>query len=256
VALTAGTHVLEIATQGQVRKIPVTISEGGQVAQFIELSSDAPPVPVTGQLQVRTEPAGATVAVDGTTRGVAPLTLEDLTPGVHSVTLESALGKVTQQVTIVAGATASLVVPLGGPQGAPVSGWISIAAPVDVQVYENQRLIGSNGSDRIMVSAGPHDLTIVNEALGYRSSRTVQVKPGAVLPIRLEWPNGSLALNALPWAEVWVDGERLGETPIGSVMVPIGPHDVLFRHPELGEQAHKVMVTLTAPARVSADLRK
>jgi len=172
------------------------------------------------------------------------------------VTLEAALGSVTEQVTIDPGATASLVVPLGGPPGAPVSGWISIAAPVDVQVYEDQRLLGSNRSDRIMVSAGRHELNIVNEALGSRSSRVVQVTPGNVSSIRLDWPKGTMALNALPWAEVWVDGERVGDTPIGNVLVPIGPHEIVFRHPELGEQVHKVIVTLTAPARVSADLRK
>jgi hypothetical protein len=31
---------------------------------------------------------------------------------------------------------------------------------------------------------------------------------------------------------------------------------VVFRHPELGEQAHNITVTLTAPARVSADMRR
>lgn len=255
VDLTPGNHVLEVATGGQLRTIPVTITDGGQVAQFIELS-DVTPASVVGQLHVRTDPVGASVVVDGQPRGVSPLTLVDLTPGVHTVTLEAALGSVTEQVTIEAGATASLIVPLTGPPGAPVSGWISVAAPVDVQVYENKRLLGSSRSDRIMVSAGRHELEIANEALGYRASRVVQVTPGNVSPIRLDWPKGSMALNALPWADVWVDGERLGETPIGNVLVPIGPHEIVFRHPELGEQAHKVTITLTAPARVSADLRK
>ena len=45
-----------------------------------------------------------------------------------------------------------------------------------------------------------------------------------------------MALNALPWAEVWIDGESIGETPIGKVSVPIGWHEIVFRHPELGEK--------------------
>ena len=44
--------------------------------------------------------------------------------------------------------------------------------------------------------------------------------------------------------------------PGGNLQVPIGPHDVVFRHPDLGEQHHAVSVTLTAPARLSVDLRK
>jgi serine/threonine-protein kinase len=74
--------------------------------------------------------------------------------------------------------------------------------------------------------------------------------------MRIDVPKGSVALNAAPWADVWVDGERLGETPIGNVSLPIGNHDVVFRHPELGEQRHTVTVTLNGPARLSVDMRK
>jgi hypothetical protein len=251
--LAPGKHVLAIAADGQARTIPVTITAGSQVAQFIELPKSAP---VEGQLQVRTEPAGATVTVDGQRRGVSPLVISGLAAGSHAVVLENALGSVTEQVTIAPGATASLVVPLAGPQGVPVSGWISIAAPVDMQVFEDRRLLGSSQSERIMLSVGRHDLELTNEALGFRASRVVQVTPGRVTPIRIDLPKGSMALNAVPWAEVWVDGDKVGETPIGNVAVSIGKHDVLFRHPELGEQRQAVTVTLSGPARVSVDFRK
>ena len=254
--LSPGSHVLQIVSDGFVRKIPVTITEGREVAQFIELPA-APPAAADGHLHVRTEPAGARVSIDGDYRGVAPLTIEGIAPGSHAVKVEDGNAAVTQQVTIEAGVTASLVVPLAAtPRGAPVSGWIAVVAPADVQIYEQQRLLGSSRSEQIMVAAGRHDLEIVNEALGYRVTRTVQVPPGETATIRLEWPTGSLALNAQPWADVWLDGERIGETPIGNVQVPIGAHRVVFRHPELGEQAHNITVTLSAPARVSADMRK
>ena len=63
------------------------------------------------------------------------------------------------------------------------------------------------------------------------------------------------AINALPWAEVFVNGERLGETPIGGASLPIGVHEVIFRHPELGERKANAIVTLGAPARLSVDMR-
>jgi hypothetical protein len=65
-----------------------------------------------------------------------------------------------------------------------------------------------------------------------------------------------MSLNATPWAEVWVDGEKLGDTPIGNHQLTLGPHDIVFRHPDLGEQRHTVMVTLKTPVRLSVDLRK
>jgi hypothetical protein len=131
-----------------------------------------------------------------------------------------------------------------------------VVAPSEVQVYEDGRLLGTSQTDRIMVSAGPHALEIVNEALGYRATRSITVSPGKVSPVRLDWPMGSMALNAQPWAEVWVNGRPVGETPIGSIAVPIGTHEVIFRHPQLGEQVVRATVTATAPARVIVDLRK
>jgi len=251
--LKPGRHVVELVTDGDVRTIPVTITSGGQVSQFIEIPRAASAL---GELQIRTEPAGATVTVDGRLLGKSPLTAEGLTPGQHTVVVENELGPVTQRVTIEGGTTASLVVPMTTPRNAPVSGWISVNAPIDVQLYENQRLLGSSQTDRIMVSVGRHDLELVNEALGYRASKTVNVVPGQTSSIKLDLPKAPMALNALPWAEAWVDGERVGETPIGSVQVSIGPHEVVFRHPELGERRVVTTVTLAGPAKVSVDMRK
>jgi len=252
-ALTQGTHVVEVSANGERRTVPVTITAGGQASQLIEM----PNAPAAGgDLQVRTEPAGARVTVDGQLYGTSPLTVSHLAPGSHVVKLENEVGAIEETITIEAGVSASLVVPLKAPQGAPVSGWISVIAPADVQVFENSSFLGSSRSDRIMVPAGRHEFDIVNESLGYRTTRTVTVAPGQVAPIKLDWPKGLLAVNALPWAEVFIDGERVGETPIGNVTLPIGKHEVVFKHPELGEQRHQTMVTAIEPARLSVDLRK
>jgi hypothetical protein len=254
VSLRAGAHALEVRGDGPARVMPIAMTAGAQVSQYIELPKVAS---TAGQLQVRTEPLGARVTIDGIPRGVSPVTVPDLAPGEHAVSLESDRGSVKQIVAIEAGITASLMVPLGAAtDGAPVSGWIAVTAPADVQVFENKRLIGSSQSDRLMVSAGKHDIEIVNETLGYRTSRSVQVSPGKVSPIKIDFPKGTIALNAVPWAEVWVDGEKVGDTPIGNLSLTIGSHEILFRHPELGEQRHAATVTLNSPARLSVDLRK
>jgi len=129
-------------------------------------------------------------------------------------------------------------------------------APIEVQLFEEGRLVGTSRSDRIMMSVGTHSLQLVNETLGFKVHRTVEVDPGRVTSMRIDVPKGSVALNATPWAEVWVNGDRVGETPIGNVTLPIGTHDVLFRHPDLGEQRHTVTVTMNGPARLSVDMRK
>jgi len=252
VELAPGSHELTLATEGEPRIIPFTISAGSTVAQTIELPKADP---VTGQLTIRTEPPGARVTIDGTPIGTTPLTVEALTPGTHSVALETDVSSVTQEVTIEAGTTASLIVPMT-PQGVPMSGWISVTAPVEVLVYEDARLVGTSRNDRIMVTAGRHELEVVNEALDYRATRSVTVSAGKVSTLRLDWPRGSMSLNAQPWADVWIGGERIGETPIGNLAMPIGTHEVVFRHPQLGEQVVRATVTASTPTRVSVDMRK
>lgn len=252
-SLAAGEHVMVLGNGPDPRSVHVNITAGSQVSQFYELPHAAP---ASGQLVVRSDPPGAKVSVDGQSKGVSPVTVTDIEPGMHVVSLENDLGSVKENVQVEAGATASLVVPMSAPKGAPVSGWLTVDSPGDVQLFEGQQLLGSNKVDRIMLTVGRHDLEIVNDALGYRATRSVQINPGQATRIKVDWPTGSLALNALPWADVWVDGQRVGQTPMSNISVPIGVHDIVFRHPELGEQRFKTTVAFGAPARVSADLRK
>jgi hypothetical protein len=251
--LNAGPHTIDLSSGGAHRTMTLNVTANAQLSQFIEMPKAAAG---SGDLQVRTDPAGAKVSVDGQTRGVSPLTVQGLAPGNHVVVLQNDLGSVNEDVTIQPGATASLVVPMKTPQGALVSGWISIAAPAEVQIFENDHLLGSSRTDRIMVAAGRHDIEFSNEALGYRSSQTIQVAPGQVAKVKPDWPQGTIAINATPWANVTLDGRDLGETPVGNTTVPIGTHEVVFRHPQLGEQRFTTTVTASTPARLSVDMRK
>jgi serine/threonine protein kinase len=250
--LKAGVHVMQLRGAGQSRSMPVAIAANTTISQYIELPKGSG----TGQLQVRTDPPGAQVSVDGIPRGPSPITVADLTPGEHMVTVANEAGSIKHPVTILADAMASVVVPVAGAEGAAASGWIAVQAPVEVEIYENNRLIGSSQSDRLVLSAGRHEIMIKNEPLGYRVARTIQVSAGKVAPVKIDFPNGTIAINAIPWAEVWIDGEKVGETPIGNLPIRIGPHEILFRHPELGDQRHAITVTMNNPARLSVDMRQ
>jgi serine/threonine protein kinase len=252
IPLNPGPHALELrGASGDPRTMSFNVTAGATVAQFI----DMPQVPATGQLQIRTEPAGAQVSVDDTPRGPSPVTVDGLSAGDHTVSVTSEVGSVKQHVTVTPGSTAAVVVPLVA-SNAPVSGWISVSAPAEVQIFENKKLLGTSESDRIMVSAGRHEFELVNETLGYRSIKPVQVPAGKVASVKADWPKGTMSLNAIPWADVWVDGEKVGETPIGNLQLPVGAHEVIFRNPDLGEQRHAVSVTVGSPTRLSVDMRK
>jgi hypothetical protein len=259
--LAAGEHVVEVVTPNDRRKIPVTIRAGSQVSQFLEMTgAPAAATATTGanELRIRTEPIGAAVTVDGRYVGRSPVSVSDLTPGPHTVVMKHETGTATEQVLIEEGKAASLYVPLAARPGTGVgaAGWIAVVgASADVQLFENGRLLGSSRIDRIMLPVGRHEIEIVNEALGYQERRTVQVAAGQVSSIALKWPTGGLSINAVPWAQAFVDNSPVGETPIANIQVPIGQHEITFRHPQLGERRSLVTVTAGQTAKVGIDLR-
>ncbi len=251
VSLKPGAHLIELRGRGTPRVRSVTVEAGATVSHYVELAEAS--APLTGQLDVRSDPPGAKVKVDGHDAGIAPIVVSNLQPGEHTVVLQNDHGTVRHTVTIEPGLTAALVTPMAaGPQ----SGWISITAPFAMQVYEGGDLIGSTETDKILVTAGSHHLQIVNDTLGFKLSRNVNVPAGKVVPIGIELPNGVVNINAAPWAEVFVDGRAVGETPIGNLQLPIGPHEVVFKHPQFGERRQAVSVTLGGPIRVSVDMKK
>jgi hypothetical protein len=131
-----------------------------------------------------------------------------------------------------------------------------VKMPFTVEIREKGQMLGTSEADRLMLAAGQHELELVNEPLNYRATRTVNVNPGKSTPLTLEVPRGVVNLNAAPWAEVLVDGQRVGETPIGNLSVPIGPHEIIFRHPQFGEKRHAVSVTVGVPVRISVEMNK
>jgi hypothetical protein len=135
-------------------------------------------------------------------------------------------------------------------------GWISIDLPIQIEIYEGGRFVGTNSTEHLAFTAGEHQLELVNESLQYRSTQVISVTPGKLVPVRVTLPSGTLNVNALPWGDVFIDGRPVGQTPLGNIKLPIGPHRIVFRHPELGEQTRTAVVGLGAPAHVTVDLRK
>jgi hypothetical protein len=259
VSLAAGSHSIAVGAGSQLRTQNLNVSRGGDAAMHVELAA-APAASAsagTGGLQIATEPSGARVWIDGEPRGVAPLTIPDLKVGDHVVTVRSGSGDaVNRTVTVQAASTASLIISMSS-TAAYASGWLAITAGgVPLQIWEKGALVGTTATPRILLPAGAHELELVNTELDYRVARSVQIAAGQTAAVALKPPMGTISVNALPWAEVWIDGQRAGETPIGNVSIAIGNHEMLFRHPEFGEQRKTVAVGASKPVRVGVDMRK
>lgn len=252
-ALAAGPHTVLIRNGSDERTIPLTMAPGGDVSQYYEMRAAEPSV--LGGLSIVTDPPGATVAIDGKPRGVSPMTVTDLPAADHLVTVTSETGTAERVVPVAAGSTAAVTFSLPRLAG-PVGGWLAIAAPFEVEVNEREDVIGSSAMTRIMLSAGRHDVVLANRALGYSESRRIEVTAGRMTAIHVDPPTALVSLNARPWAEVILDGESIGQTPIANRQIDIGSHEVIFRHPQYGERKQTVLVTVKGPNRIAVDLSK
>jgi hypothetical protein len=256
-SLAPGAYDVRIGSGDQARDLKVTLAAGASIVRDIELpvTARAADAPAKGSLRVHTDLKQAMVSVDGVERGVSPLTVDDLEPGDHQVVVRGDRGTVRRTVTIKPEETLSLMIS-GAEPAAPLPGWLSVASPVALQLREAGKLIGTTETEKLMLPAGEHTFEVVNEALGYRTTRTVTIAPGKTTATSVELPMGLLSINAAPWAEVFIDGERVGETPIANLSRRIGEHRVTFRHPDLGERTETVVVTLRQPARLGIDMRR
>jgi hypothetical protein len=219
------------------------VTAGGRVVERVDWTAKP-----AGSLQVSSDPAGARVLVDGEFRGSTPVRLEGLSAGSHVVTLESAAGTVQRTVTIAAGETADVTELI-------FSGWLAVFAPFDVELSEGNRPIQLDDRSRVMLPPGWHDLRVRNRALRYEAVHRVEIKPSVTTALSLMPPPTTLSVTATEPAEVWVDGTRIGDTPIAEASIGLGMREIVVRTPG-GDERRFVVTATSEPLQLAADFSK
>jgi len=222
-----------------------------ETANAVPETDPAPP-PVaakgnTGQVVVKTEPAGVKVLLDGQPVGESPV-MFNAPAGRHTLTFESSSGSIKKAIKVVANKSLSVEMPVFG-------GWISVIAPFVVEVFEDGKSLGTTEQGRLALAPGHHTLALHNADLGFGVEQSVEISPGGVSSIRLD-PKGSANLNAIPWAEVWTGGHKIGDTPIANLQLPLGSQEFIFKHPQFGERRVTTVVRANQPAAIAVDFTK
>jgi serine/threonine-protein kinase len=254
VSLASGPHTVVLTSGDITRTLPLTVEAGAVMSQYVELAAQAQMT--GGRLEIGSDPPGAEVRVDGVVRGITPLAIADIAVGPHRVSVSSGESVVNRTVTVTRGMTAAVVVSTGAPQTGAAAGYLTIAAPFEIEVFEGQRMVGTTRSDRLMLPVGSHDLDLSNSALEFTAKRNVKIVAGKTTDLAIALPMGKLSINAVPWADVSIDGRAAGTTPLGNLSVPVGTHEIVFRNPQLGERRQTVTVKSQTPTRIGVDLSK
>lgn len=214
-------HAQELAT----RRLPVPVLPSRSVASAVPIVAFAAPTPALEPLTRRRVEVPNDPLPGGATTAPAP-------------------------------ASVAAVSMAASTQAAGPMGWATIDVPIQVHVFERGRFVGTNATEQLRLAAGVHELELVNDALHFRTTQTVTIQPGKGSVVQVPLPSGTLSLNALPWSEVVIGERVVGATPLGRVALSIGPHRIVFRHPELGEQTRTVVVAAGTETRLTVDLRQ
>jgi len=199
---------------------------------------------------------GSTVFVDDKAAGTTPLKLT-LNGNSRSIRIAGdgplATGTPAAAPTapVTAGGSDATAAALAQAAARQRSGGVRFTAPIDLQVLEGNRVLGRTSDGPIVAAAGTHQLDLINTDLGFRARQSVTIRAGEIASFTVTTPMGRLSVNAQPWAQVWVDQNAVGETPIANLAVPIGQHEITFRHPQLGERKETVLVRADGVTRLS-----
>lgn len=213
--------------------IAVAVVEGVIISGLLTRDDTTPPPAVEHATPDATAPeqAGASEATAPETRGAA--------------TRSTTRGAANRSGAASGAATAP-----GGRVGS-----VRFTSPIALEVFENGTRLGST-SGALTLASGRHTLTLVNDALGYKATQRVDVVAGRGTVRTITVPRGRLSINATPWALVSIDGKPAGETPLANLSVPIGTHEIHFRHPLLGERRETAIVKVDGVTRVHANLNR
>jgi len=197
-----------------------------------------------GRLTITSGETEATVLIDGTPQGTTPLTM-NLPEGPHRVLLRSPQGSVEKTIRVQSGESSEM-------SEAIYPGWVALSATVDVTLSENDKPLKRDERGWAILPPGPHEIHIDNRALGVHEVRRVVVTPGATTRLSFAAHTSTISLTTNELAEVWIDGQPYGQTPLVDQPIAIGVHDVRLRG-----SAHERWLRIRAtvqPVQVNVDL--
>ncbi len=138
------------------------------VSQYVELATA--PASLGGRLEIGSDSPGTEVRVDGVSRGFTPLVINDLAPGQHRVTLSAGNNLVNRTVNITRGATSTIVVSMPPADTGSAGGWLTIDAPIEMEILEGGRVLGTTRTDRLMLPVGSHRIEFANAGLEFTTA--------------------------------------------------------------------------------------
>ena len=228
-----------------LKQVAFSIRRGQETSLQSEL------VPISGTLQIASEPHEAEVFIDGQKAGVTPLTI-DKSSGQYSVRVSRKnYQDIQEDIEIRRGQErverhylmelqkAQLIVQTQPDNGELLLNGIKIDAtsPLDIEATIS------------------HQLTYMKAGY-FQQKQTVSLQPGEEKTIifNLKAEQGHVEFSASPQAEVWVSGRKKGLTPL-KLKLPAVPHRITFKKEGYRSIAKTVKPSSTSVQQIAVQLK-
>jgi len=125
----------------------------------------------------------------------------------------------------------------------PTHGYLVVTSDRAADVVLDGRPLGRTPLRRVQLTPGGHTLSLTTEGIAGVLRDRVEVAPGQSLQKSYSFREvGYLQVVVRPWAEVAIDGQPVGQTPMARLEVVPGQHTVTLTHPEAGERREVVRI--------------
>ncbi|NMB79717.1 MAG: PEGA domain-containing protein [Methanomicrobiales archaeon] len=258
-----GTYTITAEKSGyHTYSATTSVSSGTRSSVYCPLS----PLTTTGSLYVLSTPSNANIYLDAVYKGRTPMTISNIAAGTHILEVDtSGYYDWKSTVDVPPGGTKTISATLN-PMPTATTGWVYVASsPGGASVTLDGSPVGQtpySGSLKLNgIAAGDH--TVGLSLAGYAPySAKVSVSPNTVSEVSaILQPSapvsttGSLSISSTPaGANVFVDNNFIGITPLTTSSVTTGTHTVTIRMDGYQEYSVSTPVNAGATSTVSAAL--
>jgi hypothetical protein len=226
--LSAGDHVVEVRKDGfPPWRQTVTVPAGQQakVAASFGAASNS-------SLRIISNEPDVEIFVDGESKGKAPVTIPSIKPGEHIVGGRKTRFKPMEQTVKVAAGEASIVsfrMEVAPPDRPRASLKVQSAVP-NAEVFVDGSSLGRAPVDRNDLDPGKHYIVVHKDGFTDFKREVVLLENQAITMVADLSATGALRVLSTPeGAEVKIDGELIGRTPVQRDAVSSGDHIVEFK---------------------------